>query len=49
MSGHFIAFRKSFVDGKWYKYNDSLVNITTFEEAKTTGMPYILFYSFIQK
>ena len=49
MSGHFIAFCKSFVDGKWYKYNDSLVNITTFEEAKTTGMPYILFYSFIQK
>ena len=45
MSGHFIAFCKSFVDGNWYKYNDSIVALSNFQEAKTTGVPYILFYS----
>ena len=48
MSGHFIAFCKSFVDQKWYKYNDAQVNISTFEEARITGVPYILFYSYIK-
>ena len=47
MSGHFIAFCKSFVDGNWYKYNDSIVSLSNFQEAKTTGVPYILFYSAI--
>ena len=45
MSGHFIAFCKSFVDGKWYKCNDSMVTPSSFYEAKNTGVPYILFYS----
>lgn len=49
MSGHFIAFCKSFVDGQWYKYNDSLVNLSSFTEAKSTGVPYILFYSKIKR
>ena len=48
MGGHFIAFCKSFVDQKWYRYNDAQVNSSSFEEASTTGVPYILFYSFIQ-
>ena len=45
ISGHFIAFCKSFIDGNWYKYNDSIVSLSNFQEAKTTGIPYILFYS----
>ena len=49
MSGHFIAFCKSFVDQQWYKYNDSQVNNSSFEEARTTGVPYILFYYFIKR
>mgnify|MGYP003571337675 CR=1 FL=1 len=44
-SGHFIAFCKSFVDHLWYKYNDIIVNLSSFTEASTTGIPYILFYS----
>ena len=48
MSGHFIAFCKSFVDNKWYKYNDSLVSPSSFPDAKNTGVPYILFYSAIE-
>ena len=45
MSGHFIAFCKSFVDNNWYKYNDSIVTLSSFMEAKNTGVPYILFYT----
>ena len=47
MSGHFIAFCQSFVDQKWYKYNDAIVSNSSFEEARSTGVPYILFYSYI--
>ena len=49
MGGHFIAFCKSFVDQKWYKYNDAIVTNSSFQEASSTGVPYILFYSYIQK
>jgi len=49
MSGHFIAFCKSFIDGQWYKYNDTQVNLSSFQEARSTGVPYILFYSFIKR
>ena len=45
MSGHFIAFCKSFVDKKWYKYNDAIVSPSSFNELKNTGVHYILFYS----
>ena len=44
-NGHFIAFCKSFVDRKWYKYNDALVTSSSFNDAKNTGVPYILFYA----
>jgi ubiquitin C-terminal hydrolase len=36
------------MDNKWYKYNDSLVDRSSFQEASTTGVPYILFYSVIK-
>ena len=49
MSGHFIAFCKSFGNQQWYKYNDAIVNPSSFEEAKNTGVPYILFYSYIKR
>ena len=49
MSEHFIAFCKSFVDNQWYKYNDTQVNLSSFQEARSTGVPYILFYSFIKR
>ena len=45
MGGHFIAFCKSFVDHQWYKYNDAIVSPSSFSEANSTGVPYILFYS----
>ena len=49
MGGHFIAFCKSFKDKNWYKYNDTQVNISSFEEAISVGVPYILFYSQMRK
>ena len=49
MGGHFIAFCKSFVDQKWYKYNDAIVTSSSFQEARSTGVPYILFYSYIKR
>jgi len=48
MSGHFIAFCKSPVNGKWYCYNDAIVTET--DEPKNQnnsnfdGIPYVLFY-----
>ena len=48
MGGHFIAFCKSFVDHNWYKYNDAQVTNSSFSEASTVGVPYILFYSVIK-
>ena len=47
-NGNFIAFCKSFVDNNWYKYNDITVNSSNFFEAKTTGVPCILFYSVVE-
>ena len=49
MGGHFIAFCKSFVAQNWYKYNDAIIDNSSFQEASTTGVPYILFYSIIQR
>ena len=45
----YIAFCKSFVDQNWYKYSDTQINKSSFQEASTTGFPYFLFYSFIKK
>ena len=46
--GHFIAICRNKNDGQWYKYNDSIINATTFNEIKTTGIPYVLFYQVIK-
>ena len=44
--GHFIALCKSPIDNKWYKYNDSKVElVSNFQkEIIELGNPYILFY-----
>ena len=47
MSGHFFAFCKSNINGKWYLYNDSIVsecNSDFNNQIKNTGLPYVLFY-----
>ena len=46
-NNYFIAFCKSFVDKKWYKYFNSIVSPCSFNEAKFSGTPYLLFYSLI--
>ena len=43
-SGHFIAYCKMTANSKWYCYNDSLVNESSFIEINRRGTPYILFY-----
>lgn len=45
----FISFCKSFINAEWYKYQDSIVSKSSFEETTYTGLPYALFYSYIQK
>ena len=42
--GHFIAICKNKNDRQWYKYNDSIVTKTNFNEIRTIGIPYVLFY-----
>ena len=46
MSGHFIAYCKDPITGKWYKYNDAMVNeVENFQkEVINFAMPYLLFY-----
>ena len=46
MSGHFIAFCKSPIDNKWYKFNDSIVELigNFYNDVHEFGTPYILFY-----
>ena len=43
MSGHFIAFCKHNIDGKWRCYNDSVVTECENDYLKK-GTPYIVFY-----
>jgi len=49
MGGHFFAFCKNSNNCNWYKYNDGKVTLSSFQEASTTGIPYVLFYSYIQQ
>ena len=48
MSGHFIAFCKSPVDGNWYLYNDAQVkkcdDPRNQDNTVIEGLPYVLFY-----
>ena len=43
MGGHFIAFCKHNIDGKWRCYNDSIVTECS-DDYLNKGIPYILFY-----
>ena len=53
MAGHFIAFCKSPVDGKWYMYNDAQVSECNDPRNQNNTMveslPYVLFYQKFQK
>jgi len=46
--GHFIAYCKNCNNCEWYKYNDQFVTKCTFNEVINNGLPYVLFYSYIQ-
>ena len=48
MGGHFIAFCKNSFDCQWYKYNDAQVNLSSFKEITSVGLPYVLYYSYIK-
>ena len=48
MGGHFVAFCKNSNNCQWYKYNDQNVTKSSFSEVKDSGLPYVLFYSYIQ-
>ena len=47
MGGHFISFCKNSENGNWYKFNDAMVDLSSFDEVCNSGMPYVLFYSYI--
>ena len=47
MGGHFIAYCKNSDNCKWYKYNDADVTESSFQEASSIGLPYVLFYSYV--
>ena len=50
MSGHFIAYCKDPINGKWNKYNDAIVDeVKDFQkDVIDFGMPYLLFYEKIK-
>ena len=46
--GHFIAFCRDLIDGKWYKYNDEEVTPANTFSVHNEGIAYILFYRFLK-
>ena len=45
MGGHFIAYCRGIENKEnWYKLNDAMVTKATFQEIKSVGIPYVLFY-----
>ena len=48
-NGHFIAFCKNIMDGKWYKYNDEIVTEADNFSVHNEGIAYILFYNMVGK
>jgi ubiquitin C-terminal hydrolase len=48
MGGHFIAFCKNCNTCEWYKFNDQMVTKCSFNDVARSGMPYVLFYSYVQ-
>ena len=49
MGGHFIAFCKNVDNCKWFKYNDGIITLASFNDIKKGGLPYVLFYSYIKR
>ena len=45
MGGHFIAYCKNCNDCQWYRFNDAIITPISFNQI--TGLPYVLFYSYI--
>ncbi|KPM40634.1 hypothetical protein AK830_g5925 [Neonectria ditissima] len=42
--GHYTAYAKNFVDGRWYNYNDSSVSHVADPSTAVTEAAYLLFY-----
>ncbi|KAH7162660.1 hypothetical protein B0J13DRAFT_16128 [Dactylonectria estremocensis] len=42
--GHYTAYAKNFVDGRWYNYNDSSVSHVSDPKTAITEAAYLLFY-----
>lgn len=42
--GHYTAYAKNYVDGKWYNYNDSSVSAVSDPSSVITTAAYLLFY-----
>ena len=43
-SGHYIAFCFVEKEGAWFKFNDTMVSRSSFNEAVTTGDSYVIIY-----
>ncbi|PFH59627.1 hypothetical protein XA68_12089 [Ophiocordyceps unilateralis] len=42
--GHYTAYAKNFVDGRWYSFNDSSVHVVSDLSSMVTSAAYLLFY-----
>ncbi|KJZ78996.1 hypothetical protein HIM_01769 [Hirsutella minnesotensis 3608] len=42
--GHYTAYAKNFVDGRWYNFNDSSVHVVSDPSSVVTSAAYLLFY-----
>ncbi|KAA8572048.1 hypothetical protein EYC84_001974 [Monilinia fructicola] len=42
--GHYTAFAKNFVDGRWWSYNDASVDLVKNPSSMITSSAYLLFY-----
>ncbi|KAM4054773.1 ubiquitin carboxyl-terminal hydrolase [Hirsutella rhossiliensis] len=42
--GHYTAYAKNFVDGRWYSFNDSSVHVVLDPTSVVTSAAYLLFY-----
>lgn len=42
--GHYTAYARNFVDGRWYNYNDSSVHVVSDPTSVITSAAYLLFY-----
>ncbi|PWI74547.1 ubiquitin carboxyl-terminal hydrolase [Purpureocillium lilacinum] len=42
--GHYTAYAKNFVDGRWYSFNDSSVHVVSDPTNVVTNAAYLLFY-----